>query len=267
MHPDLGLLFGWKHVHHPVDGLGGGTGVQRAEHQVSCFRSTDSELNRFQIPHFTHQDHVRVFAESGSQGIGEAACVFVELALVHQALIAGVDEFDRILDREDVLTAAVVDVIQQGRQRRGLAGTGGAGHQHQSPRTPTHLQHHRRKIELFHTGNFAAQGPEAGGIAAPLPVNVDPEAGHPSQAVGAVQLPVLFQGLALAVVQHRENQPVAVLLFERVIRHRSQFTAEPSVGRLAGGEMQVAAAGLHQLLHQILDHQGHGVVLSGCGAE
>ena len=95
--------------------------MQRAEHQVPGFSSADRQLNGFQIAHFSHQDHVGVLSQGRSQCIGETAGVFIELALMHQALIALVNEFDRILDREDVFRAAVVDVIQQCRQGGGFA--------------------------------------------------------------------------------------------------------------------------------------------------
>ena len=85
------------------------------------FSSADRQLDGFQIAHFSHQDDVGVFPQGCSQCIGETAGVFVELALMHQALIALVHEFDRILDREDVFRPAVVDVIQQGRQGGGFA--------------------------------------------------------------------------------------------------------------------------------------------------
>ena len=191
----------------------------------------------------------------------------MELPLVHQAFVALVNEFNGVLDGEDVFAARVIDVIQQSRQRCGFAGPGGAGHQHHPSRALTHLEHHRRQVQLLHAGNCAAESSEAGGVAPPLPVDVDPEAGYPLQAIGAVQLPGLFEGLSLAVVQHRENQFVAVLLVERLVRHRSQFATETTEGGLSRSDVKVAAASLHQLFHQIFDHQGHGVVLSDCGAE
>jgi hypothetical protein len=77
LHPDLGLLAGGKHIHHPVHGLGGGTGVQGAEHQVAGFGGGDRQLNGFQIAHFPHQDHVRIFPQGCPQGIGKAAGVIV----------------------------------------------------------------------------------------------------------------------------------------------------------------------------------------------
>ena len=83
----------------------------------------------------------------------------------------------------------------------------------------------------------------------------------------AAQLSRLLKGLSLAVVQHREDQLVAVLLLEGVVCHRPQFATETTEGRLPSGDVKVAAAALHQLFHQILDHQGHGVSLSGFGVE
>ena len=163
---------------------------------MSGFGGTHRQLNG-------HQDHVRV-PQGGAQGVGEAAGVFVQLALVHQAFVALVHEFDRVFDREDVFAAGVIDVIQQCRQGGGLAGS---------------VQHHRRQVQQFNAGNRAAKGPQAGGIAAFLAVDVHAEACNALEAVGAVQFPGLLQRLALAVVQHREDQLVAVLLGQGSVRH------------------------------------------------
>ena len=42
--------------------------------------------------------------------------VRVNLALVHQALLVGMDELDRIFDGEHVLVARLVDQVEHGRQ-------------------------------------------------------------------------------------------------------------------------------------------------------
>ena len=231
---------------------------------MTGFGCAHSELNGFQVPHFSHQDHVRVLSQGCPQGVGKAAGVFIELPLVHQALVALVHELDRVLDGEDVFAARVIDVIEQSRQGGGFAGTRGACHQHHPTGTLAHLEHNRWQVELLHAGNRAAQSSQAGGIAPPLPVDVDPEAGNSLESVSTVKFPGLLKGLSLAVVQHRENQFVAVLLVEGIVRHRPQFSTEPPEGRLPCGDVKVAAATLHQLFHQIFDHQGHGVVLRGC---
>ncbi|GIS14145.1 MAG: hypothetical protein CM15mP116_07280 [Synechococcus sp.] len=88
---------------------------------MSGFGGTHRQLNGLQIPHLPYQDHVWVLPQGGAQGVGEAAGVFVQLALVHQAFVALVHEFDRVFDREDVFAAGVIDVIQQRRQGCGLA--------------------------------------------------------------------------------------------------------------------------------------------------
>ena len=95
--------------------------MQGAEHQVPCFSGRDRQLDRFQITHLPYQDHVGVFPQGSPQGGGEAAGVFPQLALVDHALLVAVGEFDRVLDREDVLGAVAVDVIQQRRQGGGFA--------------------------------------------------------------------------------------------------------------------------------------------------
>ena len=57
--------------------------------------------------------------------------VLADLALVDQALLVLVHELDRVLDRDDVVGAVAVDVVDQRAERRGLARAGRAGDQHQ----------------------------------------------------------------------------------------------------------------------------------------
>ena len=60
--------------------------------------------------------------------------VAVHLALVDEAALVLVDVLDRILDREDVLAALGVDLVDHRRQRRRLAAAGRAGDEHQAAR-------------------------------------------------------------------------------------------------------------------------------------
>ena len=64
---DLVLLTGGKNVDDAVDRALGAGGVQRAEDDVPRFGRRDGGLDRFQIAHFAHQDHVGVLP----QGRGE----------------------------------------------------------------------------------------------------------------------------------------------------------------------------------------------------
>ena len=64
----------------------------------------------------------------------EARRVGAELALVDDALLVRVQELDRVLDREDVLLARLVDLVDHRRERRGLARAGRAGDEHEAAR-------------------------------------------------------------------------------------------------------------------------------------
>jgi hypothetical protein len=96
------LFAGREHVDDAVDGLGRRTGVQGAEHQMAGFGRGQRQADGFQVAHFADQDVVGVFAQRRAQRLVEAVRVAVHFALVDQALLRGVHELDRILDREDV---------------------------------------------------------------------------------------------------------------------------------------------------------------------
>ena len=61
-------------------------------------------------------------------------CVRADLPLVDDAALVAVQELDRILDREDVLRALAVDLVDDRRERRRLTGAGRAGDEHQTTR-------------------------------------------------------------------------------------------------------------------------------------
>ena len=59
--------------------------------------------------------------QGGAQGVGEAAGVLIELALMHQALVALIDELNRVLDGEYMALLRFQNTIDEGRERCGLA--------------------------------------------------------------------------------------------------------------------------------------------------
>ena len=63
---------------------------------------------------------------------------------------------------------------------------------------------------------------------------------------------------ALVVVEQAEDQAVAALFGQRRFMHGPQGTTEAAIGGQAGGEVQIAAPLLHQLLHQGFNLQLHG---------
>ena len=58
------------------------------------------------------------------QRLLEGLGVETDLALVDDAAAVGMEDLDRVLDRDDVLLARAIDVVDYGRERRGLARAG-----------------------------------------------------------------------------------------------------------------------------------------------
>ena len=67
-----------------------------------------------------------------AQRVGKRQRMRTELALVDEALLRLVQELDRVLDRQHVAALVLVDVIDDGRQRRRFARPGRPRHQHEA---------------------------------------------------------------------------------------------------------------------------------------
>ena len=104
-------LMVWRVEKHQVPGLGCG---QRGG-------------NRLRVPHLADQDDVGILPEDHSHGRRERVGVEADLPLIDGGQVVCVQVLDRILDRHDVARTGVVDVVDHGRQRGGLARAGRPG--------------------------------------------------------------------------------------------------------------------------------------------
>ena len=89
--------------------------MQRTEYQVAGFRRRHGEADGFQITHLTHQDDVRVLTQRRSERVGERQGMRSYFALINQALLAFMHEFDRVFHREDVPMFDLVDMVHHRR--------------------------------------------------------------------------------------------------------------------------------------------------------
>jgi hypothetical protein len=82
--------------------------VQGAEDKVTGFSRFNRDVNGFQIAHFADEDNVRVFAQGRDQSTLEALSMHMHLALIDEALVVVVHEFNRIFNGDDVLFAVLL---------------------------------------------------------------------------------------------------------------------------------------------------------------
>ena len=125
--PDLVLLIGRENVDDSVDCLRSARGVEGSENQMSRCRCGQGQFDRLEITHFTDEENVRIFAQGTAQGGCERTRVHTNFSMLHQAILAAMHKFYRILDCDDVIAPLDVRVIHHCRQSGRLAGTGRPG--------------------------------------------------------------------------------------------------------------------------------------------
>ena len=146
----------------------------------------DRNRHRLEIAHLADEDDVGILAERGAQRALERVGMRADLALVDEALLVVVHELDRILDRDDVVVAVPVDVVDHRAERRRLARAGRSGHEHEALRQPAQLQNVRREAELLGGQDLARNHAEDGAWPLAIDEDVGAEPGEPGDLVGEV---------------------------------------------------------------------------------
>src|SRR6185437_4392711 len=119
--------------------------------------------------------------------------VEADLALVDDAAVVGVEDLDRILDRDDVLPARAVDVVDYGRERRRLAGAGRAGDEDEAAVLAGQALDALRQAQLREARDVLRDHTEGERDRAALAVAVHAEAREAVRRVGDVELAGLVE--------------------------------------------------------------------------
>lgn len=83
LHSDLGLLVWGEDVDDAIYGLDGVGGVDGGENKVAGFGGGEGGGYCFEIAHFADDDYVGVLAEDVSEGVGKAAGIAGDFALLY----------------------------------------------------------------------------------------------------------------------------------------------------------------------------------------
>src|SRR3989304_214238 len=102
---------------------------------MAGFRGAQSRAYRFRIAHLTDHDHVGVLAEDRAQSGLEAARIDPNLPLVDDRPVWHEEILDRVLDRNNMIGALVIDLIDESGQARGFAVPGRAYHEKEALRS------------------------------------------------------------------------------------------------------------------------------------
>ena len=148
--------------------------------------AAESDLHRFPVAHFAHEDHLGGLAQGGPQTVGVGVEVHPELALVEGGLLVGVLVFDRVLQGDDVHRASFVDLVQDGGQAGGLAGARGPGDKDDPVFFLGDLVHGLGQSALRDGRDLGLQLAADDGEVAALGEDVHPEAGLAGQGVGKI---------------------------------------------------------------------------------
>ena len=101
-----------EHTDNAVDGLTGVDRVQGAHDEMARFRGRHADLNRFAIAHFSDEHDLRGLAKCRAQSGSKVDEVVTHFALIEGRSLLGVDEFDRIFQRDDMDRLRFVQVVQ-----------------------------------------------------------------------------------------------------------------------------------------------------------
>lgn len=97
-------------------------GVQRAEDQHAHRGTGERELDRIQLAHLAQQKDIGVVAHGARQRIGKGAGGLTDLAVDNHRRLVLAHDLDRVLDRDDVVLALLVQLIDEGGEGGGLPG-------------------------------------------------------------------------------------------------------------------------------------------------
>ena len=99
------------------------------------FRRPRWPLDRFQVAHFTDEDHVGVHTQGAAQCLPGNRHVNADLALVDRPFLVRVVILDRVFERDDVVVDRFVDVVDHAGQRLWSCRTRWAGDEKQAAGT------------------------------------------------------------------------------------------------------------------------------------
>src|SRR5437764_1245311 len=190
--------------------------------------------DRFQVAHFTDQDHVRVLTQTGAKRRGKRRRIDFHLALVHESPFVAMQKFDRIFDGDDVFGTLRIYAIDHRGQCGRLTRTGYARNQDEPARFVADFFDDLRQIQLVEHANLSGNHAQYQSNVAALLEDVYTEASEAGNAVSHIKFGGLFEFLFLPVRHHAEGHVQHVFGRDtRLFGKRNQFAIDTDVRKVS----------------------------------
>ena len=91
--------------------------MQRGHHQVACLASLQCNFDGFAVAHLADEDHFGRLPQRRAQCQRKTRRVGMQFALVNRGFFVAMQEFDGVLDSEDVTGLFCIHLVQDGSER------------------------------------------------------------------------------------------------------------------------------------------------------
>jgi hypothetical protein len=98
--------------------------MQRGENQMTGLCRCECSRHRLGITHLADQNDVRILPQNGPHGVSEAGGVVANLDLLDDGFAVCMLILNRVFNRNDVISSACVDEVDEGGHRRRFSASG-----------------------------------------------------------------------------------------------------------------------------------------------
>jgi signal transduction histidine kinase len=250
---DLLLLVCREGVDDAVHRLCGGVGVERGEDEQARLGRGQRHADGVEVPHLAHQQAVGVLPDGRLDALGEASHVLPQLALGEDRAVVGVHEFDRVLDRDDVIGESPVQAVEHRGERRGLAAPRRSRHEHQSALGRIEAGDRSGEVQLLGGGDPRGDEAKDRRVSPLLPEEVHAEAGLLPHLIGEVDVASRQEALPHRRGRDGAHQVFVVGRRQLAIAAALELAVEPQNGRRAHRKVQVRSVACGQNCEEAVD--------------
>ena len=179
--------------------------------------------------------------------------------MVNDAVLALVDELDRVLDGENMIFPVAVCIINHGSKRRGLSAAGRAGDEYQPFAQHGRARQDRRQREVFSGDDGRRNLPKHRPEAVLVIKKVGAEASDSGNLIAEVHVTRRFKDFLLRPRSDLiEKFMEALVIEDRVPRQTFQFTVDAKSGGLPCNQVQVRGPVFNHHAEELI-YLGHRV--------